>query len=176
MRITETVTHAADPQRTFEMLTDHDYQVARCERTGATDSTVTVDREPDGTVTVTTQRHLPSDGVPEMARALVGPTLLLVETVRWGAADADGEREGAMSLDLPGVPVSFTGGVHLRRGQHPGITAHVVDGDLEARIPLLGRRIEELVAGQIGTMVQVEQQVAEDWLTEHPGDAPATPA
>lgn len=168
MRITETVVHAADPQRTYEMLTDHDYQVARCERTGATDQTVTVDHDNEGTTTVTTQRHVPSDGVPDMAKAFVGPTLLLVETVRWGPPDADGEREGAMSLELPGLPVSFTGGVHLRRGDQPGTTTHVVDGDLEARIPLLGRRIEALVSEQIGTMVQVEAEVAARWLADHP--------
>lgn len=168
MRITETVNHAADPQRTYEMLTDHGYQVTRCERTGATDQTVTIDREPDGTTTVTTQRHIPSDGVPDMAKVFVGPTLLLVETVRWGAPDADGEREAAMSLELPGIPVSFTGGVHLRRGEGPGRTEHTVDGDLEARIPLLGRRIESMVSEQIATMVQVERQVAEQWLADHP--------
>ncbi|WP_192498713.1 DUF2505 domain-containing protein [Ornithinimicrobium pratense] len=172
MRITETVIHAADPLRTYEMLTDHDYQVARCERTGATDQTVTIDREPEGTTTVTTQRHIPSDGVPDFAKAFVGPTLLLVETVRWGAPDADGEREGAMSLELPGIPVSFTGGMHLRRGGAPGQTEHTVDGDLDARIPLLGRRIEAMVSEQVGRMIQEERQLAEEWLRDHPG-APA---
>lgn len=168
MRITETVIHEADPQRTYEMLTDHDYQVVRCERSGATDQTVTVDREPDGTTTVTTQRHVPSDGVPDFAKAFVGPTLLLVETTRWGAPDADGEREAAMSLELPGIPVSFTGGVHLRRGPGPGQTEHTVDGDLDARIPLLGRRVEAMVSGRIEEMVQVERQVATEWLRDHP--------
>lgn len=169
MRITETVVHEADPQRTFEMLTDHDYQVTRCQRAGATDQTVTVDREPDGTTTVTTQWHVPSDGVPDYAKAFVGPSLLLVETVRWGTPDADGEREAAMGLELPGIPVSFTGGVHLRRGEAAGRTEHTVDGDLEARIPLLGRKVEAMVSERIGEMVRVEQQVAQEWLADHPG-------
>lgn len=167
MRITETVIHEADPHRTYEMLTDHDFQVLRCERAGATDQTVTVDRDPDGTTTVTTQWHIPSDGVPDFAKAFVGPTLLLVETVRWGPPDADGEREAAMSLELPGIPVSFTGGMHLRRGPAPGQTEHIVDGDLEARIPLLGKRVETMVSERIGQMVQVERQVAEEWLGDH---------
>lgn len=169
MRITETVSHPADPQRTFEMLTDHYYQVERARRSGATDQTVTVDHDPDdGSTTVTTQRHLPSDGFPDMAKAFIGPQLLVVETVRWGAADADGEREGAMSLELPGVPVTFTGGVHLRRGQAPGVTDHVVDGDLEASIPFFGKKIEAMVADQIRGIVHLEEQVARDWLRERP--------
>lgn len=169
MKITETVTHDADPLRTFQMVTDHDYQVARCRRTGSSDQTVTVDRDADGSTTVTTQRHLPSAGLPDIARTFLGETLLIVETVRWGGADPDGEREGAMSLELPGVPVTFTGGVHLRRGSAPGTTSHVVDGDLEAAIPFLGKRVEAMVADQIGTMVQVEQEVSRAWLAEHPG-------
>lgn len=168
MRITETVTHDADPLRTFEMLTDHDYQVLRCERSGALDQTVTVDRDPDGSTTVTTQRHLPSDGVPDMAKAFVGPQLLLVETVRWGSADADGEREGALSLEFPGLPVSFTGGIHLRRGAGPGTTDHVVDGDLEANLPFFGKKIEAHVGEQMRTMIQHEDQLGADWLREHP--------
>ncbi len=163
MRITETVVHPADPVRSFEMLCDPAYQELRCQRAGAIDQTVTVETEDDATV-VTTRRHVPSEGVPDFAKAFVGPQILLVETVRWGAADADGEREGAMSIDLPGLPVSFTGGVHLRVGGTPGTTDHVVDGDLEANIPFLGRRVEEAVAPRITEIVRVEEQVAKEWL------------
>ena len=56
--------------------------------------------------------------------------------------------------------------MYLRRGETPGQTEHTVDGDLEARIPLLGRRIEAMVSEQIGTVVRVEEQVAQEWLAE----------
>ena len=104
MRITETVVHPADPRRTFKMLSDRGYQDLRAERSGALDQTVTVEEE-DGATVVTTRRHLPTGDLPEMVRPFVGPQLLVVETVRWGAADPDGEREGAMSLEMPGLPV-----------------------------------------------------------------------
>lgn len=166
MRISETVVHPASPERSFAMMCDPTYQEMRCRRSGATDQTVTVERDGQATV-VTVRRHLPSDGVPDFARAFVGPQILLVETVRWGAADADGEREGAMSLDMPGLPVSFTGGVHLRVGAAPGTTEHVVEGDLEANVPFLGRRIEEAVAPRISEVVQVEGDLAREWLATH---------
>lgn len=163
MRISETVVHPTDPWATFEMLTDPGYQELRCRRSGATDQSVQVETEDAATV-VTTRRHLPSDGVPDFARAFVGPTLLLVETVRWGRADEDGEREAAMSLELPGLPVSFTGGTHLRRGEQEGSTLQVVDGDLEARIPLMGHRIEQAVATRISHIMHLEQEAAREWL------------
>ena len=64
--------------------------------------------------------------------------------------------------------MSFTGGVHLRRGagDPDGVTDHVVDGDLEATIPFLGRRIEELVARQITEIVRLEEQVGTEWLEQ----------
>lgn len=163
MRITETAVHATDPWTTYEMLTDPGYQELRCRRSGATDQTVSVESQ-DGATVVTTRRHLPSDGVPDFARAFVGPTLLLVETVRWGAADQDGEREAAVSLELPGLPVSFTGGTHLRRGAREGTTEQVVDGDLEAGVPLLGHRIEKAVAPRVSEIMRIEQEAAREWL------------
>lgn len=163
MRITETVVHPVDVQRVFAMLCDVDYQTLRCERAGATDETVTVEQDGQATV-VTTRRHVPSAGVPDFARAFVGPQLLLVETVRWGPADADGEREGAISLDVPGTPVRFLGGVHLRRGSVEGTTEQIVDGDLEANVPFVGRRIEAAVAPHIEEVVQLEKRVAQEWL------------
>ncbi|MGC5583314.1 DUF2505 domain-containing protein [Ornithinimicrobium sp. W1679] len=168
MRITETVVHPADPRRTFEMLCDRGYQDLRAERSGALDQTVTVEQDGEATV-VTTRRHLPTGDLPDMVRPFVGPQLLVVETVRWGAADADGEREGAMSLEMPGLPVHFIGGVHLRRGEAEGTTDHVVDGDLEANVPFLGRRIEAAVAPQISDVVRLEEQVAREWLAADAG-------
>jgi hypothetical protein len=164
MRITETVVHPVDVRTAYSMLVDPAYQRLRCERAGATDETVTVEDEAGATV-VTTRRHVPTTGVPDFAKAFVGPQLLIVETVRWGPEDADGEREGAMSLDVPGTPVRFLGGIHLRRGEQEGTTDQVVDGDLEANIPFLGKRIEAAVAPQIHQVVQLEKQVAREWLT-----------
>ena len=167
MRITETVTHPLDLEQTYLMVTDRDYQELRCARSGALDHTVTVEADGDATV-VTTRRHLPTTGFPDFARPLVGPQLLVVETVRWGPAAPDGAREGAMSVELPGTPVRFLGGVHLRPGEPDGgspTTLHVVDGDLEANIPLLGRRIEAAVAPEITGIVQLEEQVAREWLS-----------
>jgi hypothetical protein len=166
MRITETVVHPADPHRTFAMLTDVDYQELRCVRAGSLDQTVSVETQ-EGATVVTTRRHVPTHDVPDFAKAFVGPQLLIVETVRWGDADADGEREGAMSLDMPGLPISFTGGVHLRTSPEGGSTLHVVDGDLEANVPFLGKKIEATVAPQISGAVQVEEAVGREWLASH---------
>lgn len=165
MRLSTSVTHRADPQRTFAMLCDPAYQAERAVRTGATHQTVTVEEGPEeGVTTVTTSRQLPSAGLPDLARRVLGPQLAVVETVRWGPADADGEREGAVGVEVPGVPVTFTGGMHLRRGAGPGTTEQVLDGELQAAIPLLGRKVEQLVADQVRSASAVEEQLSAQWL------------
>lgn len=167
MRITETIVHPADVEQSYAMLTDPGYQELRCSRAGALDHSVTITEDPsDGSTVVTTQRHLPTTELPDFARAIVGPQLLVTETVRWGPAAADGAREGAMSIELPGTPVRFLGGVHLHATADGTATEHVVDGDLEANIPLLARRIEAAVASEITGFVRLEEQVATEWLAQ----------
>jgi hypothetical protein len=43
----------------------------------------------------------------------------------------------------------------------------VLDGLVKIPIPLVGGRIEESVAEQIGTLLDSEHTFAEDWLTQH---------
>ena len=132
---------------------------------GATEEQVTLlaeldsDTVDDALHERTPVRQLPSAGLPDLARRVLGPQLAVVETVRWGPADADGEREGAVGVEVPGVPVTFTGGMHLRRGAGPGTTEQVLDGELQAAIPLLGRKIES--ASKPAIEQSIDDEIAE---------------
>lgn len=165
MRLSVSLTHHADPQRTFAMLCDPTYQTERAVRTGATDQSVSVEPGPgEGTTTVTTRRQLASAGLPDLARRFLGPQLGIVETVRWGAADAEGQREGSVAVEVPGAPVTFAGRMQLRHGSRPGTTEQLLDGDLKAAIPLLGGKVEQLVADQLRAATPVEEQLSAEWL------------
>lgn len=162
MRINETVQHPADATRVYVMLTDRGYQELRCARAGALDHEVHIEPGAAGAV-VTTRRWTPTDEFPDFARRFVGDRIQVVETVRWGPADQLGDRTATMELEIPGVPVSFTGTVTLR-GTQAGSTQHTVDGELKANVPLLGARIEQAIAPQITEIARLEATVARDWL------------
>ena len=162
MRITENLLHPADPVRVYVMLTDRGYQELRCTRAGALDHEVHIEPGAAG-ATVTTKRWTPTDDFPDFARRLVGDRLQVVEIVRWGPADALGGRRAVMELEIPGVPVTFSGTLTLR-GTPQGQTEHLLDGELAAKIPLLGARIEQAVAPQISAIARLEATIARDWL------------
>lgn len=164
MKIIETITHRADPSRVFAMLTDPAYQVRRCERSGAADENVVVEPGANGEPTVITSRYLPTDDLADVVKPFVGNSLLVEEIVRWSPANADGERWGAMTMDFPGLPVTVTGGQRLRPGPEAGTCEQEVDADLEVNVPLVGQRIAEQVRSQIGRLVEMERDLAREWL------------
>ena len=160
MRITESVEHDASPEQVFEMLCTRGYQELKCERSGALDHEVTIEVEQDAT-TVVTRRQLSTEGFPDFARRLVGETVDVVETQRWGSASPDGSRQAALTVDISGTPVHLTGGVSLTPGGSG--TVHAVDGELKANVPLVGGRIEKVVAPVLERAVRLEGQVGREW-------------
>lgn len=165
MRITEAVEHAAAPDRVFEMLTSAGYQDLRCERSGASEHEVAVELEDDAT-TVVTRRRMSTEGFPDFARSLVGDSVDVIETQRWGPAEPDGSRTASLAVSISRTPVSLNGSVTLEPSGEG--TRHVVEGDLEAHLPFVGGRIEQAVAPVISSAVRLEREVGQEWLAGHP--------
>ena len=124
-----------------------------------------------GIVSLTVQPRTVRPPVVVLMAGLLGPVRVvrLAELVTApddrDAAPADDERVG--EPQRPGGEVDL--GVALRRGEAEGTTDHVFDGDLEANVPFLGRRIEAAVAPQISDVVRLEEQVAREWLAADAG-------
>ncbi len=164
MRISETVEHAADPERVLEMLCSSDYQDLKCERSGSLEHEVVIEVEEEAT-TVVTRRRLPTDGFPDFARSFVGEAVDVIETQRWGPEQEDGGRTAVLTVELPRTPVHLTGSVRLEPSENG--TLQTVEGELKARVPLLGGRIEQAVAPVISSAVRLEAAVGRDWLRQH---------
>ncbi|GAB2977932.1 DUF2505 domain-containing protein [Actinotalea caeni] len=128
-------------------------------------STVDVTTTPDGGFTVSTRRALPTSDLPAAAQRLVGATLELTLVERWGPAEADGSRRGTVELDVVGKPASASGTATLAPGQ-PGQTVLVYEGTVEARIPLVGGKIEEQAVTQVQRVLDGERRVGTAWLAE----------
>ena len=88
---------------------------------------------------------MPTDQLPDFVKSFVGKELHLTETSTWGPAAADGSRRGrlvvtrrrrARSRSTPASPLAPPG---------PG-SREVVEGELTAKVPLLGGKIEQAAA------------------------------
>jgi len=161
VKIAKSIEYAASPEEVFAVLTDQAFQEAECAATGAIRHTATVTTEADRTV-ITTERVLPTSGMPDFAKNMVGETLKVTESQDWGPADGDGSREGTVSMAVAGVPVALKGTLSLAPGGAG--TVEAIDADLKASVPLIGGKIEKAAAPPVEDAITIEQRVAQEWL------------
>jgi hypothetical protein len=161
MKIAKTAQFAATPDEVFAVLADQAFQEAKCAATAAIRYQAAVS-ESGGRTTITTERILPSDGLPDFAKSMVGETLKVVETQEWEAAAADGTRAGTVRMEVAGAPLALTG--TLRLTPDGSGTVEAIDADLKARVPLIGGKIEKAAAVPIQQAIDIEVRTAQEWL------------
>jgi hypothetical protein len=161
MKISAIIDYAATPQEVFVMLADEEFQSAKCIATGARSHTVSIKAQGERTIIVTT-RDLPSDDFPPFVKSFVGDTLALKETQDWGPPGADGARTGKLTVDIAGAPIDLDGTLSLAPGGQGSV--ETVDGELKARVPILGRKIEEAAAPAVQSAIRVEGETGRAWL------------
>ena len=161
MKISAIIDYAAIPDDVFAMFADEDFQTRKCAATGARRHTVSIRAQEDHTIIVST-RDMPSDAFPAFVKGMVGETLAVTETQDWGPPGADGVRHGRLTVHIDGAPVSLHGTLSLApRGQG---SVETIEGDLKARIPLLGHKIEQAAAPAVRSAIRVESETGKAWL------------
>lgn len=161
MKIEETWSYAAPAEQVFEMLLDPAFQEAKCAAAGALSHSVSVNDQAAPQV-IETHREMATEGLPENVARIVGKTLKVVEIQRWGQPAEDGSRTADIDVSLGGLPINFVG--HIRMTPK-GETTHMhVLGDLRARIPLVGKKVEIASAPAVSGGVQIEAQTGREYL------------
>ncbi len=158
-----TITYDASVEAVAAMLADPAFVERKVAASRPLSSAVDVTTAADGGFTVTTQRALPTDDLPSAVQNLIGRSIELRLVEAWGPAQADGGRAGTVTLDVVGKPASARGTARLGSGG-PGQSVLVYDGQVEARIPLVGRKIEEQAVAQVQTVLELERAVGTAWL------------
>ncbi|MEO6144562.1 MAG: DUF2505 domain-containing protein [Dermatophilaceae bacterium] len=161
MKITATFDYAGTPQDVFAMLIDEEFQARKCVATGALNHSVSVSAQDDRTVIVS-NRELPTDGFPDFVKSLVGATLAVTETQDWGPAGPGGARQGRLTVDIAGAPIELAGTLSLAPAGEGSVES--VDGELKARIPLIGGKIEKAAAPAIESAIRAERETGQAWL------------
>lgn len=158
MRFEHTLRYDAAPERVFAMLGEAVFRERVCEAQHATECTATVDGA-DGTMSVVVDQKRPSEGIPSFARKFVGDTIHIRQREEWSSpTDAD------LDVTIPGRPGHLKGTITLRADG--GGTVETVSGELKVNLPLVGGKIEVLVAELLEHALQAEQRVGTAWLAE----------
>lgn len=159
MEFRHELTYDAPPDVVFAMLADPAFREAACDSPGVISADVTVERSGEG-FTLTVDRVQRTDDLPSFARTFAGDSTRAIQREEW----ADVHR-GTLRIDAPGKPSEVTGTITLE-ADGTG-TREVVELDLKVKVPLLGGKLEKLLAEQVRAGLEVEQQAGRAYLEGH---------
>lgn len=161
MKISTTFDYAATPDQVFAMLVDAEFQNLKCIATGALSHSVSI-LASGGRTVIVSKREMPTAGFPDFVKSLVGATMAVTETQDWGPPGAGGAREGALTVNIAAAPVDLAATLSLAPAAHGSVES--VDGDLRARLPLIGSKIEKAAAPAVQSAINVERETGQAWL------------
>ncbi len=149
------LTYDADVATVAAMLADPAFRETVCARGRSLRHRVEVTPRAEQT-TVVIDQTLPSTGVPSFARRIVGDEIQIVQTETWHGHRAD------LAVAIPGKPGSVAGDITLTEAGAG--TVQRVSGDVSVKVPLVGGKLEKLIADILGSALRSEQRVGRAWL------------
>lgn len=100
--------------------------------------------------------------VPGDLARFVGGSVDLTQYFSWGEPAADGVRRGSVDVDVKGLPVAVAAKATLR--PVGDATEGDYAGDLNVKLPLVGGKVEKMVAPFIAEAFGGIERRAQDWL------------
>lgn len=168
MKLHERLTLPMSAAAAAAMYADPEYTAIRRSTLGASRAESSVQGDPSGAFTVSTELSMPTDRVPDIVRPFVGSSVTIHETQSWSAPEADGARQGTTRLEVAGTPAGLTGTLRLVPGGDSSSTVEI-DGDLVAKVPLLGPRLEKAAVPYVSTVLRAEERSATEYRESHTG-------
>jgi hypothetical protein len=157
MKFRHDMTYAAALADVSAMLDDPAYRAEVIRAQGAVSGTFEITTDGDVTTAVVDQ-VLPAEGLPSFAKKLVGAEINIVQREEWTSAEyAD------LHVTIPGKPGQMVGSITLV--EDGGATTETVDVEITVNIPLVGGKIEKLIAEMLRKALRSEEQVARDYLS-----------
>ncbi len=156
MKFRHELTYDSPPDDVFAMLSDPAFREKVAHAQGVVSVDVTLTVQGDGFELVNDQVQN-TEGLPSIAKKITGDTTRAIITEQWSDA-----RGGAIDIAAPGKPTSAKGTVTLL--ESGAGTSEVVELELKVKVPLIGGKLESLLAGEITTNLETEQAVGAAWL------------
>ncbi|MBL0749767.1 DUF2505 domain-containing protein [Nocardioides baculatus] len=151
-KLTKKLTYDATAEAVAAMLDDTGFREEVLERQRVVRGSAVIDGD-----VVTIEQVRSADDIPSFAKKFVGDEILIVQTENWTSPTSADVR-----LTIPGKPGEAVGTMELV--ESGGTTTETIDLDLTVKIPLVGGKIEQLIAGIFSAALDVEQKVGREWL------------
>ena len=151
-KLTKTLVYDASAAAVTAMLDDPAFREAVLARQKVVRGSVDIDGD-----VATIEQVRSADDIPSFARKFVGDEIVIVQTETWTSPTAAG-----IALAIPGKPGEAVGS--LRLVESGGTTTETVDLAVTVRIPLVGGKIEGMIADMVKHALDKEHEVGVEWL------------
>lgn len=144
---------------------DERYWLARLADSGVDDSSLdALDTGADGAVRIATTQVIRRDRLPGVAAQFIRGDLSIKREESWSPA-RDGSSTASVRASIPGAPVHVEGTAVLA-GAPKGSTL-TYKAAVEVKIPLVGGKLEGVIAAQLVDLVTAEQRFTTVWIAEN---------
>jgi hypothetical protein len=156
-RVSHTLTYPdTTVDAVYAMLADPAYRKAVADYQQVLDFSCDISRSGAGMRVRLEQAH-GTDRIPSFAQRLVGSEIRFVQEESWASpAAAD------IQVAIPGKPGEMTGTQTLEQSGDDVLES--LDLTVQVSIPLVGGKVEDLIAGFIGKAFEAENKVGVKWL------------
>lgn len=161
MRFHHELRYDATPEEVFAMLGEPHFREGVCDAMRAIRFDVTIESQSEG-MSVQVDQAWPTHGFPSVAKRFVGDEIRIVQRESW--ADSSG---AALEVAIPGRPGHLKGEITLAADGDG--TVETVSGEIKVHIPVVGGKLESLVANLLGDALDSEQKVGRRWLDQARG-------
>ncbi|WP_127784087.1 DUF2505 domain-containing protein [Rhodococcus sp. X156] len=162
-RIEHAATYDRSPQLLHTVLLDEAYWRARVEAVGGPAASLDSVERVDGGVEVRLTQSIPAEHLPSVVRKLRSGDLLVQRIERWGSLDGF-SASGSFRASVPGTPVTLDG-AHALSGDDASTTSRTT-GTAKVAVPLVGAKIEKIIAENIAELLVIEQRFTVAWLAQ----------
>jgi Protein of unknown function (DUF2505) len=157
MKFRHELRYDASPAEVFEMLADPAFREAACAAQDVISAEVHLEREGNG-FSLTIDQEQRTDGLPSFARTFAGDSTRAIQREAW-----DDSTGGTLRIDAPGKPTEVKGTITLR--PEGSETVEIVELGLRIKVPLIGGKLEKLLAERVTAGMDAEHEVGVRWLT-----------
>ncbi len=162
MKFRHELSYDAPPEQVYAMLADPEFRRQSCAAMEVISADVQLAPDPDGGegFTLVIDQLQTTKDLPAFARTFAGESAQAIQREVW-----PGTTTGSLSIESPGKPTSASGTIQLEPSGAG--TTEVVELEIKVKVPLIGGRLEKLMAEKVAAGMDIEQTVGVAWLKEH---------
>lgn len=163
-RIEHSASYSGTPVAVHGAFVDPDYWQARVSAVGGPGARLEGIDVANGGVEVRLMQAIAEEHLPSIVKRVKSGDLLVERTEIWGALDSD-TAAGSFTAAVTGTPIRMRG-THTLSGDGTTCTVRTT-GVAQVAVPLIGGKIEQIIADNLTALLGLEQHFTEQWLTQH---------